>query len=273
MPNIKLSNNLEIPIIGFGTNGLSFVQILEAIQLQEKYFDYIMLDTAINYGTEKIIGKIINNKIPREKIFISTKVEIYQQIEKNICSDIRKNLKRLNTDYIDLLLIHWPLKDHYINTYKQMETLINEGLVKSIGVCNCNERYLGELLENCKIRPVVNQIEFHPLCFSKKLLDYCKYNDIQIEAYSPLCKMIPAISQNKTLIEISQQHNKSVSQIILRWHIQNDIIPIFKSTNKERIIENIHVFDFFLHEHEMAAINNLSQDFHFFPPSICCPGY
>lgn len=212
------------------------------------------------------------NLIPRKKLFISTKFNI---ADKNI--DVRKelegSLKRLGTNYVDLYLMHWPHPKNYIEAWKQMVELYKEGKAKAIGVCNFQIRHLEALQRESDVLPMVNQIEIHPLNTEKELINYCKQQDIQLEAYCPLGLMKEQITKNETLINLTRKYNKSIPQIILRWDIQNGIIPLPKSTKTSRLKENIDIFDFQLEEKEIEEIDLLNQNYKIYEPEKFCKGY
>jgi diketogulonate reductase-like aldo/keto reductase len=262
MKNIVLNNSLKMPIIGLGTYPLNRFNLLKSIFYAHKN-SCISFDTSPSYGNEKWLGIGMNllKFFGVKNIFITTKLSNVSQREGNIREALIESMKRLNVKYIDLYLMHWPNPETYLNSWKEMEKLYKEGLVKAIGVCNFHEHHLEKLLEVAEVTPVINQIELHPLLTQVPLREYCKSKDIQIQSYSPIARMNVKLIENDTLISIAKKYNKSVPQIILRWNIENDIITIPKSGSKRRIKENFNIFNFELIDEEIENINNLNEDF------------
>jgi len=170
-------------------------------------------------------------------------------------------MKKLGVKQLDLYLMHWPNPETYLDSWKEMETLYKEGLVKAIGVCNFHEHHLQKLLEIAEVTPVINQIELHPLLSQKPLREYCKSKGIQIQAYSPVARMDSKLIEHPVLVELAKKYTKTVPQIILKWDVQHDIITIPKSGNKLRIKENLDIFDFELTEDEMKKIDNINENY------------
>ncbi len=169
-----------------------------------------------------------------------------------------KSLERLGLDYLDLYLIHWPGKDKYKDTWRALEKLYKDGKIRAIGVSNFQVHHLEEPLKDAEIKPMVNQIEFHPRLTQKEVRDFCKAQGIQVEAWSPL--MQGQLLDNEVLSQIAEKHNKSVAQVILRWDLQNEVVTIPKSIKEHRIIENADIFDFELSQEEMEKISALNKD-------------
>lgn len=282
MKTIKLNDNNKMPVICYGSNIISYsrnnflkntiliikkILLLKFKELRKDFSickiidemakkDYSAIDTSRAYGiSENIIGYKIHKR--REKYFIITKISNSDQYKGNIELALRDSLKKLKIDCVDLLLIHWPVPERYIQTWKEMEKLKEKGLCKSIGVCNCNIHHLEEIKKNCSIIPAVNQIECHPLFTQKELRDYCQKNSIQVLAYTSTARMDARL--NKTcLVDIAKKYNKDIAQIILRWHIQIGNVPIFNTTNVKRYKSNIDIFDFELTSEEIERINNIN---------------
>jgi diketogulonate reductase-like aldo/keto reductase len=274
-----LNNGLKIPCIAMGSNRMDQTALNNAASIFADSMGFYSVDTSKNYQTEPLVGNTIKmllkeKNIGRDNIFVSTKIEIDSQVKGNIESSVNISLKQLKLDYIDLVLIHWPLPEYYVNTYQKLVYVYNTGKVKSIGICNCRERHLRRLIDaGVDTIPMVNQIECHPLRNALEVKEFCDNYTIFIEAYSPLCKMINQIKENTILNNLAEEHHKTIAQIILRWHIQKGVIPVFKSAAIERIKENLDIFDFTLHTDEIALIDSLDTDYHFFPESVCCPSY
>lgn len=236
------------------------------------------LDTGRDYNNELQLGEIFKQLIDsgncsREDIFITTKVGNSQQRGQQMEHEINTSLKAMQLDYVDLWLLHWPLPDFWIDNWKQLCEIYETGKVKAIGIANCRERHIETLLKLNLPLPHVVQVEHHPFRTSPGFLELCKSIHIQVEAYSSNCLMLPFVRENKTLNEIAARHKKSVTQILTKWHIQHDVIPIFSSFNIDHINENVDVYDFSLSDDEMNEIFSLNIDYKFHPESLNCPGY
>ena len=258
---LKLNNGMEIPCIGYGT-----YQIRKKSEIENSIkiaYDngYRLFDTAVMYGNENLIGNALTkHKIPREEIFITTKILPSDMTYEKSKRSIEESLKKLKLKYIDMVLIHWPevkKKEDRINVWKAMEESVNEGKVKCIGVSNFLEGHLNHILSNCKIKPVVNQIECNPLYYDKETIDFCKSQNILIEAYCPLAEFDSKLIKNKIIVDLSKKYNKTVPQIILKWIMQKGIIPLPKSVHKEYIIQNINLDDFEINNDDMKLIDGL----------------
>ena len=202
-----------------------------------------MFDTARAYGaSEYTLGKVLE-KYPRDSYYVVTKLTNRAQYANKVRETFFKSLKELNMEYVDLYLMHWPVTEHFINSWKEMEKLYNEGLCKAIGVCNFNEHHFEELKKHATIMPMVNQIECHPLFTQEKLREYCRKNNIQIMAYTSTARMDERLTKT-VLVPISKKYNKTIAQIILKWHQQIGNIPIVNTTNKKHMLENIATDDY-----------------------------
>lgn len=256
--NIKLNNGIYIPSIGFGTSlvtGDECTQIIQkAIQI-----GYRHIDTALVYGNEIEIGKAIRQSdINRKDLFITSKVWKDSMGYEKTLDSFEKSLKMLNLEYIDLFLIHWPNNREEklnVDTWKALEKLYKDGKVKAIGVSNFLKHHLEALLPNCEICPMVNQIEFHPGLMRKETIDFCKEKNIVVEAWAPLGK--GKMLNNETLANIADKYNKSTAQLCLKWCLQNDVIPLPKSSNESRMKQNLDIFDFEISNEDMDIINNM----------------
>lgn len=281
--NVKLSNGLLMPCICYGSpiiylntenksklikscigkiiknkskeivkvNNLNKI-IKKAKNISEK----ISIDTSRAYGgSEFFIGKAIKNN--RDKYFIVTKISNAAQYSGKIEEEVKTSLKMLNVEYIDCLLMHWPVEGIYINTWKEMERIYIHGMCKSIGVCNCNIHHLEKIKEVSEIKPMINQFECHPLFTQNELREYCKNENIKIMAYTATARMDNRL-ENTCLTEIAKKHEKTVAQIILRWHIQIGNIPIFNTMSWKHYISNMDIFDFNLNEEELNKISAIN---------------
>ncbi|MFE4240913.1 aldo/keto reductase [Peribacillus butanolivorans] len=256
---ITLHNGVKMPQLGFGVfkvkNGTETVEsVKKAIEV-----GYRSIDTAAVYENEEGVGQAIRESgISREELFITSKVWNTDQGYETTLQAFDDSLKRLGLEYLDLYLIHWPGKDKYLETWKALEKLYNEGKVKSIGVSNFHVHHLEKLLANSEIKPVVNQIELHPLLTQVEIRDYCEKHDIKVEAWSPLGR--GSLIEEPTINHIAKKHGKSSAQVLIRWHLQHEIVVIPKSITPSRIEENAQVFDFSLSLNEMNQIDALNKN-------------
>ena len=251
----ELSNNIKMPAIGFGTYKSGNEDETAEIVSYALKVGYRQIDTASFYGNEIGIG-IKNSGIDREEIFIVTKIWNYDHGYENTIKACNESLKKLQVEYLDLYLIHWP-NELNAETWRALEYLYKCGKVKAIGVCNFKIGHLEELKKTAQIMPMVNQIEIHPLSNKEGMLQYCQNNNIQLVAWSPI--MRGRVFSNELIIGLSEKYKKTIAQIILRWHVQRGVIPIPKSSNKERIKENLNIFDFEISNEDMKIINSLNE--------------
>ncbi len=258
MKRYILANKTTIPEIGFGTSLIVGHECVKNIK-QALKAGYRHIDTAAAYNNEKEIGKAIKeSNISREEIFITSKVWKDSMGYENTIKSFENTLENLQLEYIDLFLIHWPCnknKNLNFETWKAMEYLYEQGKVKAIGVSNFLKHHLEDLINNCKILPMVNQIEFHPGVTRPDTVKFCKENGIIVEAWAPLGK--GKMLNNDMLIKIAEKYNKSVAQICIKWCLQNEIIPLPKSSDKMKMKENLDVFDFEISEDDMNFISNM----------------
>lgn len=254
-----LNNGVKIPWLGLGTYKVEDGQQVEnAVKFALKH-GYRSIDTASFYDNEAGIGKAIKESdVSREEIFVTTKVWNDMHGYDKTIQSFEESRKKLGLEYIDLFLIHWPVPGKYLDTWKAMEKLYKDGLIRAIGVCNFKEHHLDVLLQNCEIKPTVNQVELHPQFSQKGLRDYCKKHEIQVEAWAPLMKGI--ILSNPIINKIAEKHGKTPAQVVLRWHLQNEVVIIPKSVKEHRIVENANIFDFQLDGEDMNQIDSLNKD-------------
>jgi len=256
---VTLANGLKMPWIGLGTfdQGPTASKAVElAIQA-----GYRSIDTGSFYQNEEDIGLGIRAAgVPRESLFITTKVWNSEHGFAATLKSFEVSRQKLGLDYIDLYLIHWPVGGQNAETWKALEKIYEQGKVRAVGVSNFEIHHLKELKKTASMWPVVNQIELHPMKASVDLRKYCADQGIQVEAWAPLAQ--GNLSQNPVLKKIAEAHKKNIAQVILRWHLQNDIVAIPKSSHEHRIKENIDIFDFELSASELAQIDALDENRH-----------
>ena len=220
---------------------------------------YRSIDTAAFYQNEQGVGIAVKESgVPREELFITTKVWNDDQGYEQTLKAFEKSMKLLDLEYIDLYLVHWPVKGKFKETWKALEKLYRDGRVRAIGVCNFKEHHLQELLADAEIVPAVNQVELHPRLTQQPLREFCQKHNIQVEAWAPI--MRGKLGDNPVLLKIAAKYGKTPAQVILRWDIQHGIVTIPKSARPERIKENADIFDFELTAEEMAEIDALNRD-------------
>ena len=255
---ISLVNDVKMPRLGLGVYQASGPDTQQAVKWAIEA-GYRSIDTAAIYGNETEVGNALKESpISREELFITTKVWNSDQGYSTTLEAFERSLKKLQLTYLDLYLIHWPVANKYLDTWRALEKLYDEGKIKAIGVCNFQPHHLDSLINVADIIPMINQIELHPFLSQEDVRSYCKQRNIVVEAWSPLGR--GKMLDNPQLKEIADRHKKSIAQIILRWDIQNDIVTIPKSVNQNRIIENIDIFDFSLSPEDMASINALNKN-------------
>ena len=221
--------------------------------------DYRHIDTAWLYGNEADVGRAVRESgIRREEIFITTKVWDSDQGYDSTLTACERSLRRLGLSYVDLYLIHWPVQAKSKDTWKAMIQLLKDGKARAIGVSNYEILDMQEILQNFDTVPSVNQVEFHPFLYQEQLLQFCKNNHIQLEAYSPLTRAEKL--NHATVKTIAQKYDKTAAQILIRWGLQHDLVVIPKSIHEKRIKENSEVFDFQLEEQDMKLLNSLNED-------------
>ncbi|MDR9855841.1 aldo/keto reductase [Paenibacillus sp. VCA1] len=220
---------------------------------------YRSIDTAALYGNEEGVGQAIRESgVPREELFITTKVWNSDQGYDSTFKAFETSITKLGLDYVDLYLVHWPVKGKYKETWRALEKLQQDGRVRSIGVSNFHIHHLEDVMKDANVKPAVNQVELHPLLNQAELREYCKSQGIQIEAWAPLAQ--GHLLDNEVLKNIGAKYGKSTAQVILRWDIQNEIVTIPKSINPKRIVENADIFDFELTAEDMEQINGLNEN-------------
>ena len=253
-----LNNGLKMPWLGFGVFRISDGQEVEHAVGHALDAGYRSIDTAAVYRNERGVGKAIRESgISREEIFLTTKVWNGDQRERRTLAAFEESLERLGTEYVDLYLLHWPVKSCYQESWKVMEEIYHSGRAKSIGVSNFMIHHLEDLLSNSQVVPAVNQVEFHPFLVQPDLLKFCQEYQIQVEAWSPL--MQGQIVNVASIQKIGEKYNKTPAQIVLRWNLLHKVVTIPKSVNPNRIVENSQIFDFELSQADMNALDALDE--------------
>jgi len=263
---ISLSNSVSIEQLGFGTFKIVDQQEANNAIMTALNDGYRSFDTAQLYNNEKILGEAFaNSGVARQDLFLTTKVSNLNQGYELTLKSVEQSLKDLQTDYLDLFLVHWPLKNHFFDTWKALEKIYETKMARAIGVCNFHQSHFELLKTKANIKPMINQIEIHPYLVQKELIEYLNKEQIAIEAWSPLAR--GRVVDEPLLINIGKKYQKSASQVTLRWHVQKDLIVIPKSVNPKRIAENRQIFDFELTEDEMLQIDSLNENFRNRPKS------
>jgi 2,5-diketo-D-gluconate reductase A len=257
MEKVILNNGVEMPILGFGVYQITDLTECEKSVLDAIKTGYRLIDTAAAYRNEEAVGRAIKRSgVPREELFITTKLWIQDNGYANTKKAFEKSLQKLGLDYLDLYLIHQPYGDVY-GEWRAMEELYAEGKIKAIGVSNFHPDRVMDFIVNHKIVPAVNQIETHPFHQQIETQKFLQENNVQIESWGPFAEGKNNIFQNKLLLSIGKKYNKSIAQVILRWLTQRGVVVIPKSVRKERIEENFNIFDFKVSEDDMNEIKVL----------------
>ncbi|RDU35234.1 aldo/keto reductase [Neobacillus piezotolerans] len=252
----KLHNGVVIPYFGLGVYKVEEGAQVEGVVAEALRLGYRLIDTAALYQNEEGVGRAIRESgLPREDIFITTKVWNSDQGYDSTMKAFETSLRRLGLEYIDLYLVHWPVKGKYMDTWRALEKIYEEGKVRAIGVSNFNIHHLEDVMGQSKLKPAVNQVELHPVLAQKELRQFCEKNDILVQAWSPLAR--GRILADPILTAIAEKYGKSPAQVILRWHLQNGVAVIPKSITPSRLKENADIFDFELLMNDMDLINKL----------------
>ena len=257
MQKVKLNNDVEMPMLGFGVFQVTDLAECERSVLDAIQTGYRLIDTAASYRNEEAVGKAIKRSgVPREDLFITTKLWIQSDGYEGTKKAFENSLKRLQLDYLDLYLIHQPFGDVY-GEWRAMQELYKEGKIRAIGVSNFHPDRLLDLIIHSEIVPAVSQIETHPFHQQNETQKFLQENNVQIESWGPFAEGKNNIFHNELLLSIGKKHNKSTAQVILRWLTQRGVVAIPKSVRKERMEENFNIFDFELSAEDMEAIKTL----------------
>lgn len=260
---VTLHNGVKMPGFGLGVFKVEEGQELVAAVKAAIRHGYRSIDTAAVYQNEAGVGTAIREAleeslVKREELFVTSKLWNADQGYDSAMAAFDATMDKLGLEYLDLYLIHWPVKGKYKESWRALETLYREGRVKAIGVSNFQIHHLKDVMEGAEIKPMVNQVEFHPRLTQKELLQFCREQGIRMEAWSPL--MQGELLNEPVLQDIGAKYGKSVAQVILRWDLQHGVVTIPKSTKEARIIENASIYDFSLSDEDMNRIDGLNED-------------
>lgn len=262
----------RFPIIAIGTHGMDY-NTMRPVVMAALESGIRAFDTARQYGNEEVVGRVLKDSLKaigldRRDIFVTTKIWYAYGLDR-----LEDSLKCLGMDYVDMCLLHYPYPGWYINAYHNLATLQGQGLTKHIGVSNFRERHIDNLMGELGITPECIQFERHPLRPALGFVSYCKTHGIAMQAQSPLCVMEPRIRDSLILKKVAQSHGRSISQVVLRWHMQNGICPVVRSRNPQRVVENSHCNDFTLTQEEVNLINGMDVNYKYLLESLYCPGF
>lgn len=283
MNYITLNTNLSIPILGLGASAIygdrTCKEVENSCRKQYEIYRYALesgkcklYDTSGAYGyNEELLGMALKDSdVDRKSIFLMSKISNRQQDELDVRKAVEHSLHLLNTDYLDLYLIHWPQTGTFIETYKQMEGLYEEGVIKALGVCNFHKHHLEELFSQTSVIPAVNQFECHPLFTQEALNNYCYYKGIQPIAYTPIARMHDILIKSKPVYELSRKYHRTPAQIVLRWHYQLERIAIPRTLNKSHLDDIFAVEEFELEKKEICWISSLNENIRLrYNPDTC----
>lgn len=260
MQTVTLNNGVKMPIIGFGVYQIPDAEECENAVYEALMAGYRLIDTAAGYLNEEAVGRAIKRSgVPREELFITTKLWVQDAGYESAKLAFSKSLKKLQLDYLDLYLIHQPFGDYY-GAWRAMEDLYREGKIKAIGVSNFLPDRLMDLIVQNEIVPAINQVETHPFYQQIESAGFMKEQGVQHQSWAPFAEGRNNMFGNEVLTSIAEKHNKSVAQVVLRWLVQRDVVVIPKSVSKERIVENFDIFDFELSAYDIAQISTIDTE-------------
>ena len=277
---IFLREQLNMSSMVLGTFQHKNSSLLEELIRSAVEMGYTAFDTAPSYGNEAQLGQIFQKmlscgEIDRSDLFVIDKIDGWQMYEGGgeVTRHVEDALRKLQLEYIDLMLIHWPFPEFFHRTWESLARIYATGKVKAIGVCNVRVRHLSGLIDSTGIKPHVVQVERHPLNVMEDLIDYNVVNEIVTQAYSPVCRMHGDLVKSSLLEELAAKYQKSIGQIILRWQVDSGAVPVFMTTKRERLKENLAVFDFRLRREDVFRISAMNKNFKIFLESRGCPGF
>ena len=261
--SLLLSDGFSIPQLALGTYTIQSNIILNEVIPHAYSLGYRHFDSAVMYNNEDLLGKVFKtHKIPRETLFLTSKILPTDMTYDRAIAATKNSLKELGTEYLDLLLIHWPGdKKNRIETWKACEYMKDCGMAKSIGVSNFTPVHLRSIFKDCKYMPVVNQIEIHPLYYDKETIEFCQKEKIILEAYCPFAQNDKKLIKNKTIMNLAEKYNKNVYQIILKWGLSQGFVMLPRSSKKTHVGENLQISDFELDAKEIQEITELNCDY------------
>lgn len=260
MDSVILNNGISMPVLGFGVFQITDPELCEESVCDALKAGYRLIDTAAAYGNEEAVGRGIKRSgVPREELFITTKLWVQDYGDGKSEAAFERSLKRLGLDYLDLYLMHQPFGDVY-GAWRSMERIYEQGLVRAIGVSNFQPDRLIDLILHNNIKPAINQVECNPYCQQIENHKYMKEFNVQMQAWSPLATGRNNIFENELLLSISHKYKRSLAQIVLRWIVQRGIVVIPKAVSKEHILQNINIFDFQLSQEDMEAISSMNME-------------
>ena len=258
---VALNNGVVMPLFGLGTFRSPAGALTQAAVREALTVGYRLIDTAAAYGNETDVGLgVAGSSVDRRDVFVTTKVWIDDQGYEETLAACRDSLQRLQFDYLDLYLIHWPAPGRWQDSWRAMLTLLEEGTCRAIGVSNFAIHHLEELCGFSPVMPAVNQVEFSPFLYRRELLDYCRAQGVQLESYSPLTRGEKL--HDPRLVKIAAKYGKTPAQILIRWPLQHEVVVIPKSVHPAHIRENADIFDFEISAEDMAALDAMNEDFY-----------
>lgn len=261
MKEFTLNNGIKIPSVGVGVFRVDDAKAAYEMIRTALSVGYRHIDTAMIYGNEEAVGRAVKDSgVDRKDIFVTTKLWNDDQRSGKVCEAIDYSLKRLGMEYVDLYLVHWPVKGTYADVWKKMEKVYENGKAKAIGVSNYNTHHLDDLLEKAEVIPAVNQIECYPYFSQENIVKYCREKGIYPEAWGPLGAGQSDILWNTVITEIAEKYSKTPAQIVLRWNVQRGVVVIPKSIHETRLKENLYIFEFRLDDSDMQRIGALNKN-------------